>query len=99
MTLPRSLTVVGLGIGLAGAAFVWGFALRPLFDRWAAAQQEAPETSGQLWTCGMHPQVIQPKPGSWRLAVRRLKTGGRTDRATTTITVQRRGGKARKQQR
>lgn len=35
-------------------------------------------------------QVQNPKAGLWRLRVTRLKTGGRTDKATTTVTVQKR---------
>lgn len=35
-------------------------------------------------------QVQSPKPGLWRVRVTRLKTGGVTDTATTTVTVQRR---------
>ncbi len=35
-------------------------------------------------------QVRNPKAGLWRVRVTRLKTGGVTDRATTTVTVQRR---------
>ena len=34
-------------------------------------------------------QVRAPKAGLWRLKVTRLKTGARTDTATTTVTVQR----------
>jgi hypothetical protein len=33
-------------------------------------------------------QVKTPKPGVWKLRVTRLKTGARTDRATTTVMVQ-----------
>ena len=32
-------------------------------------------------------QVQKPKTGLWRIRVTRLKTGGVTDKATTTITV------------
>jgi hypothetical protein len=35
-------------------------------------------------------QVQNPKAGLWRLRVTRLATGARTDKATTTVTVQRR---------
>jgi hypothetical protein len=35
-------------------------------------------------------QVQKPKAGVWRLRVSRLKTGGATDKATTTVTVQKR---------
>ena len=35
-------------------------------------------------------QVQSPKAGLWRVRVTRLKTGGPTDRATTTVTVQKR---------
>lgn len=35
-------------------------------------------------------QVQNPKAGRWRLRVTRLASGGRTDKATTTVTVQRR---------
>ena len=34
-------------------------------------------------------EVQRPKAGSWTLGVKRLRTGGKLDRATTTITVQR----------
>jgi hypothetical protein len=34
-------------------------------------------------------QVASPKAGFWRLQVTRLPTGGLTDRATTTVSVQR----------
>ena len=34
-------------------------------------------------------EVRNPKAGRWKLRVARLKTGARTDRATTTVTVQR----------
>lgn len=35
-------------------------------------------------------EILKPKAGLWRLRVTRLATGGVTDRATTTVTVQRR---------
>ncbi len=35
-------------------------------------------------------EVLAPMAGLWRLKVSRLATGGPTDRATTTVTVQRR---------
>lgn len=41
-------------------------------------------------------EVRTPKAGTWRLIVRRLRTGRRVDRATTTITVQRRTRGARR---
>jgi len=34
-------------------------------------------------------EVLQPKAGLWRVKVQRLPTGGRLDKATTTVTVQR----------
>ena len=34
-------------------------------------------------------QVLQPKAGLWRVRVQRLPTGGTLDKATTTVTVQR----------
>jgi len=34
-------------------------------------------------------EVLQPKAGLWRVAVQRLPTGGTLDKATTTVTVQR----------
>jgi hypothetical protein len=33
-------------------------------------------------------QVQKPKAGLWRVKVQRLRTGGKLDRATTTVTVQ-----------
>ncbi len=38
-------------------------------------------------------QVTNPKAGKWRLQVTRLKTGEATDKATTTINVQRKKGR------
>ena len=35
-------------------------------------------------------EILKPKAGLWRLKVTRLATGGVTDKATTTVTVQRR---------
>ena len=35
-------------------------------------------------------EVLKPKAGLWRVKVLRLPTGGVTDKATTTVTVQRR---------
>src|SRR3954464_11386559 len=32
-------------------------------QRWFAADNKPAASSGQLWTCGMHPQVIQDHPG------------------------------------
>ena len=38
-------------------------------------------------------EVRQPRAGRWALRITRLRTGRRTVRATTTITVERRGGR------
>ena len=34
-------------------------------------------------------EVLKPKAGLWKVKVQRLPTGGVTDKATTTVTVQR----------
>jgi Cu(I)/Ag(I) efflux system membrane fusion protein len=33
------------------------------FKRWFGREQRQTASTGQLWTCGMHPQVIQDHPG------------------------------------
>jgi Cu(I)/Ag(I) efflux system membrane fusion protein/cobalt-zinc-cadmium efflux system membrane fusion protein len=53
--------VVGLAAGVMwnrGIRGALGLASEP------AAVEAAPAESGQLWTCGMHPQVIQDRPGT-----------------------------------
>jgi len=58
-----------VGFVLAGLLFVDPLGLLP-FDEWlrgdvgmaADAGEEVPE--GTLWTCGMHPQVIEEEPGA-----------------------------------
>jgi len=59
---------LALGLGIA-----IGTRWHATFERWlgagaeedetSTAEPEAPEAPPQLWTCGMHPQVIQDHPG------------------------------------
>lgn len=71
--IPASLLSFLLGTAVAAAIF-----LNPMGWSWAdeahhyilskvqgpAATPEGAPVDGQLWTCGMHPQVIQDEPGS-----------------------------------
>jgi Cu(I)/Ag(I) efflux system membrane fusion protein/cobalt-zinc-cadmium efflux system membrane fusion protein len=66
----RGLLGLAVGFLVAGLLFVDPFHLHPV-DEWigqrlhggptAPAAEDFPE--GTLWTCGMHPQVIQEEPG------------------------------------
>ncbi len=61
-----ALVVVALSFLALLRPAVEPFAPRPLTPSAVAAEQAhrpAGETAGQLWTCGMHPQVIQDHPG------------------------------------
>ena len=68
------ISLLSFALGIAAAATIL---LNPLGWSWAdsahhhvlAALRGSPhvdqgEAEGQLWTCGMHPQVIQDKPGT-----------------------------------
>ena len=65
--------LAGLILFLAGVAVSFGVILNPLELHWIHLLQSklgieyaapAPAEPGQLWTCGMHPQVIQDEPGT-----------------------------------
>ena len=64
-TLVRSLAALVLVVAVLAAGVYWH---EPL-ARWAgrsdagAATAPTPAAGKQLWTCGMHPQVIQDNPG------------------------------------
>jgi len=69
-------------------AFIAGFALREPARAWFAKPRALhSDTAGmkekQLWTCGMHPQVIQDHPGECPICHMEL-TPLRTDSTTTT---------------
>jgi RND family efflux transporter MFP subunit len=55
-----SLMVLG-GIIVAAAAFLTG--VYPPHDSDHASDSAAAQGGAQLWTCGMHPEVIQEEPG------------------------------------
>ena len=60
-----------VGIAIAGMILInpleWGW-VSPIQDQVYAAVHGSHSAEahgdGQLWTCGMHPQVIQDKPGT-----------------------------------
>jgi Cu(I)/Ag(I) efflux system membrane fusion protein len=54
--------------GVAGGV-LWSARIRAVFglkagEQVASAESAAPADQAQLWTCGMHPQVIQDRPGT-----------------------------------
>jgi len=57
----RYVVVAFLLIAMIG--FVVVFATNGVFSKWFAADSLSNVSSRQLWTCGMHPQVIQDHPG------------------------------------
>jgi Cu(I)/Ag(I) efflux system membrane fusion protein/cobalt-zinc-cadmium efflux system membrane fusion protein len=77
----KSLAWVLLGATLATVVFAnplgfaWLDALRHLVlgDRRVMVQGTlGPEQNGQLWTCGMHPQIVQSEPGTCPICQMRL---------------------------
>lgn len=67
-TLVRSLVAIVLVVAVLAAGVYWHEPLARLAgrshtDASPAATATAPAAGKQLWTCGMHPQVIQDKPG------------------------------------
>jgi Cu(I)/Ag(I) efflux system membrane fusion protein/cobalt-zinc-cadmium efflux system membrane fusion protein len=63
-TTGRTALLFGLGGLLIGAILVAVLLLGPLRHHLPhPAAPEESEATGRLWTCGMHPQVLQSEPG------------------------------------
>jgi membrane fusion protein, copper/silver efflux system len=77
-------------VALIAIAFIAGFTVRgPARALFTAAADTKPHSDGsggkQLWTCGMHPQVIQDHPGECpicHMELTPLKTGSSTTTAS-----------------
>ena len=54
-----AFVVVLVAFGVTVAALAASGTLK----RWFGHERQAKASTGQLWTCGMHPQVIQDQPG------------------------------------
>ena len=86
----RAARRVGIAV-LVLIAFVGGFFLRgPILHRLAHRHEAAQAGGGgkQLWTCGMHPQVIQDHPGDCPIChmdLTPLAAGGGHDSKVVTI--------------
>ncbi len=94
-TIPRALLLVAAGVVLGVAVcsvVVWNPAEWPwvhslqeeVMPTVAPSQSESETGDQQLWTCGMHTQVIQKEPGScpicrMALVPVRASAGGKTD--------------------
>lgn len=70
----KFLLVLALVVGLAGGVMVG--------MRWAGHSHDE-RAEKQLWTCGMHPQVIQDKPGSCPICGMALTPLKSAQKATT----------------
>ena len=95
---PRSRgRAIALGLLLATALGVFaGTRWHEVFERWLPAHAHddvsgvAPSESPQLWTCGMHPQVIQDRPGLCpicHMELTPLETNGATKAASGERTI------------
>jgi Cu(I)/Ag(I) efflux system membrane fusion protein/cobalt-zinc-cadmium efflux system membrane fusion protein len=76
---------------LIAGAFAIGFVMRGTLhghDEHAAAPSTAATQTKQLWTCGMHPQVIQDHPGKCPICHMEL-TPLKTDSAQATASAER----------
>jgi Cu(I)/Ag(I) efflux system membrane fusion protein/cobalt-zinc-cadmium efflux system membrane fusion protein len=68
---------VALGAAVAAALFISG-TFRPDSGGSSGGTETAEAAAPQLWTCGMHPQVIQDRPGKCpicHMELTPLKTG------------------------
>ncbi len=91
---PRSrAAALTVAIVLAAGLGVWvGARWHDVFERWLPghAHDDAAETAsatGQLWTCGMHPQVIQDHPGLCPICHMELTPLGDTKAEDNAITI------------
>jgi multidrug resistance efflux pump len=81
-------------LGIAATAFVlsnpfgWEW-MHQAGHRLMGGGEGDAEQSGQLWTCGMHPQVLQDKPGECPICGMKLVPVKGTQRAEPTGTKQR----------
>jgi Cu(I)/Ag(I) efflux system membrane fusion protein/cobalt-zinc-cadmium efflux system membrane fusion protein len=81
--IMKTSTIVGLlalTVGLVGCSKE-----KPAED--TAAQETADSQETQLYTCGMHPNVIQEEPGNCPICGMKLTPLGQTVAATTTTTT------------
>ena len=79
MKVNPKMLVLLLVTFVLGASFPALVLWNPLHWDWADRlagrahpEQQAGEAQGQLWTCGMHPQVIEDKPGNCPICGMRL---------------------------
>ncbi|PVW13736.1 efflux RND transporter periplasmic adaptor subunit [Marixanthomonas spongiae] len=59
---------IAIGVGLVAGYFIFdGSAKDPMINKDSAEMSDghdhSGETSNQMWTCSMHPQIMQPEPG------------------------------------
>ena len=87
--VPRALLVV---IALIGGVAI-GTRWHDVFGQWLPSRSDAPaaadaSSDAQLWTCGMHPQVIQDHPGQCpicHMELTPLEASGEAGDSTITI--------------
>src|SRR5439155_26527167 len=80
----RSLLLI-LWIGVFGLT-IWSVARHwPADKRHEALPRTATQTGAQLWTCGMHPQVVQDHPGNCPICHMKLVPMRPGDGTATTM--------------
>ncbi len=62
------IVVAALAVGLLGGYFIFSnaeadqLAIKDLSDM-SDSHDHSGESENQMWTCSMHPQIMQPEPG------------------------------------
>ena len=73
--MKKSLTAAAVLLPAGALALAsWKYVVHPGSDHQVMAARAAPasDTPAQLWTCGMHPQVVQDHPGTCPICHMRL---------------------------
>src|SRR5438552_17607663 len=80
----RSLLIV-LGLAVFAVA-IWNVARHwPDMKTHENISRASTQTGAQLWTCGMHPQVVQDHPGNCPICHMKLVPVRHEDAAATTM--------------
>ena len=68
-----SFAIVGAGAAGLAAGVAWHGPIAHAMGLHRHSENGAPAAAKQLWTCGMHPQVIQDKPGACPICQMKLE--------------------------
>jgi Cu(I)/Ag(I) efflux system membrane fusion protein len=63
--MNKNILYIGIAliIGLIGGYFLFGNVTDTANQQQSDSHNHSEETANQMWTCSMHPQIMQPEPG------------------------------------